>query len=79
MLGAQHEMDSLALMFDGRGLVDESYKDGSGSEHGIYQTYKLALYLYPLRATGTYCYREEHPLFRSQGPDGGFHTGNDQT
>jgi hypothetical protein len=42
--GVQHEMDCLTLMFDGRGLVDESYKDGSGSEHGIYQTYKLALY-----------------------------------
>jgi len=29
----------------GRGLADESYKDGSVSEHGIYQTYRLALYL----------------------------------
>jgi len=35
------------------GLVDESYKDGSGSEHGIYETYKLALYLYALQATPT--------------------------
>ena len=51
--GAQHEMDCLSLMFDGRGLVDEAYKDGSGSEHGIYQTLKLALYLYALQATGT--------------------------
>ena len=42
--GARHEMDCLNTMFDGRGLVDEAYKDGSGSEHGIYQTYKLALY-----------------------------------
>jgi hypothetical protein len=72
-------MDFLTLMFDGRGLVDESYKDGSGSEHGIYQTFKLALYLYALQATGTYYYGAESNLFRSQGPDGGFHTGYDQT
>jgi hypothetical protein len=66
-------------MFDGRGMVDEPYKDGSGSEHGIYQTYKLALYLYALqKISGTYSYGEEESLFRSQGPDGGFHTGYDQ-
>jgi hypothetical protein len=47
--GAQHEMECLNLMFDGKGMVDEAYKDGSGSEHGIYQTYKLALYFYALR------------------------------
>ncbi len=39
-------------MFDGRGLVDESYKDGSGSKHRIYQTYKVALYLYTPQTTG---------------------------
>ena len=39
---------------------------------------KLALYLYALRATGTYYYGEEDNLFRLQGPDGGFHTGYDQ-
>jgi hypothetical protein len=76
--GVQHEMDCLALMFDGRGMADEAYKDGSGSEHGIYQTYKLALYLYARQASGTYYYREENNLFRSQGPDGGFHTGYDE-
>ncbi len=76
--GVQHEMDCLALMFDGRGLVDEPYKDGTVSEHGIYQTYKLALYLYALQVTGSYYYGEEDNLFRSQGPDGGFHTGYDQ-
>ena len=53
-------------------------KDGSGVEHGIYQTYKLVLYLYALQATGTYYYGEEDNLFQSQGPDGGFHTGYDQ-
>jgi len=66
-------------MFDSIGMVDEAYKDGSGSEHGIYQAYKLALYLYALQATGTYYYGEEQNLFRSQGPDGGFHAGYDQT
>jgi hypothetical protein len=40
-------------MFDGRGLVDEVYKDGSSSEHGIYQAYKLALYLYSLQKLST--------------------------
>src|SRR5712692_4850762 len=72
-------MDCLAITFDGRGIVDEAYKDGSGSEHGIYQTYKLALYLYALqKVSGTYNYGEEENLFRSQGPDSGFHTGCDQ-
>jgi hypothetical protein len=65
-------------MFGGRGMVDEPYKDGSGSEHGIYQTYKLALYLYAVqKISGIYCHGEEN-LLRTQGPDGGFHTGNDQ-
>ena len=71
-------MARLAIMFDSRGLVDESYMDGSVSEHGIYQTYKLALYLFALQA-GTYYYGEEDNLFRSQGPDAGLHTGHDQT
>src|SRR6266487_579651 len=65
-------------MFDSIGMVDEAYKDGSGSEHGIYQAYKLALYLYALQATGSYYYGEESNFFRSQGPHGGFHTGYDQ-
>src|SRR2546422_7469984 len=60
----------------GRGLADEPYKDRS--EEGIYQTYKLALYLYALQATGTYYYGEEDNIFRLQGPGGGFHTGYDQ-
>jgi len=76
--GAQHEMDCLTAMFDGRGMVDEAYKDGSAMERGIYQTYKLALYIYAQqKISGTYFYGEEN-LFRLQGPDGGFHTGYDQ-
>jgi len=76
--GAQHEMDCLTSMFDGKGIVDEAYKAGSAGEDGIYQTYKLALYLYALqKISGTYFYGEEN-LFRLQGPDGGFHSGYDQ-
>ena len=76
--GAQHEMDCLTAMFDGRGMVDEAYKDGLAMEHGIYQSYKLALYIYAQqKISGTYFYGEEN-LFRLQGPDGGFHTGYDQ-
>jgi len=48
------------------------------SEHGIYQAYKLALYLYTLQAPGTYYSGEEQILLRSKDPDGGFRTGYDQ-
>ncbi len=41
--GVQREMDCLNVMFDGYGIADEAYKDGSASEHGIYQTYKPEL------------------------------------
>jgi hypothetical protein len=59
--------------------VDEAYKEISGSEHGIYQTYKLALYSYALqKVSGSHYYGQEDNLYRSQGPDGGFHTGYDQ-
>ena len=76
--GEQHKMDCLTTMFDGRGMVDEAYKAGSAMDHGIYQTYKLALYIYALqKISGTYFYGEEN-LLRLQGPDGGFHTGYDQ-
>ena len=65
-----HEMERLA---------DEPYKDRPGSEHGIYQTYKLALHQYALlKLSSMHYYGEENNLFRSQGPDGGFHTGYDQ-
>jgi len=60
-------------------LVDDAYKRGSSSEHGICQAYKLALYQYALQKPGAYHYGEEENLFRSQGPDGGFHTAYDQT
>jgi hypothetical protein len=76
--GVQHQMDCLAVMFDGHGMVDEPYKDGTGLEHGIYETYKLALYLYALQTTSAYYFGEQDILLRSQGLDGGFHTGYDQ-
>jgi hypothetical protein len=77
--GSQHEMDCLATMFDGRGMVDEPYKGGSTGERGIYQTFKLALYLYGLqKISRSYFYGLEDNLLRLQGPDGGFHTGYDQ-
>ena len=46
--GVRHEMACPNVMFDGYGVANEAYKDGSASEHGIYQTYKLALYIYSL-------------------------------
>ena len=49
-------------------VVDEVYEDGFGSEHGIYQTYKLALYLYALQATGIYSYGSEENVFRLLSP-----------
>jgi hypothetical protein len=78
--GTQHEMDCLSLMFDGKGLADEAYKNTSAPEHGIYQTYKLALYYYSLHnVSNTYYYPgETDGILRMQGPDGGFHTGYDQ-
>jgi hypothetical protein len=33
-------MARLAIILDGRVLVDEAYEDGSGAEHGIYRTCK---------------------------------------
>lgn len=76
---ARREIDCLNLMFDGFGLVDEAYKDGSTVQHGIYQTLNLALYTYALQKISTTYYSSNvDNLLRTQGPDGGFHTGYDQ-
>lgn len=78
--GARHEMDCLAIMYDGRGMADEAYKGGPFTQYGLYQTYKLALYIYALlKVSGSFFYAGEWSLLRSQGPDGGFHTGYDQS
>ena len=37
----QRERDFLTVLFDDRGLVDEAYKDGSGSEYGFSRTTSL--------------------------------------
>lgn len=80
MTGARDEMDCLSIMYDGRGMADEAYKGGPFIQSGLYQTYKLALYIYALqKVSGSYFYGDEGSLLRSQGPDGGFHTGYDQS
>jgi hypothetical protein len=77
--GVQHQYNCLNQMIDSHGIADEPYKDGDPSEHGIYQTLKTALYLYSIHLqtrhipTGLL-----DALLRTQGPDGGFHTGYDQ-
>ena len=71
-------MDCLNVMFDGYDMADEAYKAGSASEHGIYQTYELALYFYALqKLSDSHEYGADENLLRMQGPDGGFHAGYD--
>ena len=70
--------DYVNVMFDGRGLVDEPYQNGPPGELGIYQTYKLALYIHlQSKQYGVYPGLVER-LLRMQGPEGGFHTGYDE-
>ncbi len=77
--GVQHQYDCLNQMGDSHGIVDEPYKDGDPSEHGIYQTLKTALYQYTIHLqTHPLPIGLEDTLLRTQGPDGGFHTGYDQ-
>jgi hypothetical protein len=74
--GTQHEMDCLNKMYDGRGIVDEAYNSTSSSEYGVYQTYKLALYLYALyNINHTINYTALDTLIATQGPGLGFYTG----
>jgi hypothetical protein len=74
--GTQHEMDCLNKMYDGRGIADEAYNSTTSSEHGVYQTYKLALYLYALyNISHTYNFTTIDTLLFTQGPGNGFHTG----
>jgi hypothetical protein len=58
-------MDCLALLFDCRGLVDEGYMEGSGSEHEIYRTYNLDSTSTPSRNSQTTCYYEGDALVNS--------------
>lgn len=71
-------MANLNIMFDGQGLVDEPYQNGNPSEQGIYQTFKLALYIHVLTKQGIPVYPGLlGRLLRMQNPEGGFHTGYD--
>ncbi len=66
----------LNTMWDGKGMVDEPFKNGSG----IYQTYKDALYLLVLtRLSMAIPAGLADSFLRMQGPDGGFHTGYSST
>jgi hypothetical protein len=74
--GTQYEMDCLNRMYDGRGIVDEAYNSTMSTEYHVYQTYKLALYLYALyNISHTYKYTAIDSLLLTQGPGLGFYTG----
>lgn len=74
--GAQHEMNCLNKMYDGRGIVDEAYNSTGSSEYHVYQTYKLALYLDALyNISHTYNYTGIDTLLLTQGPGQGLYTG----
>lgn len=75
--GTSEMVENLSIMFDRQGLVDEPYQNGPPGELGIYQTYKLALYIHlQAKQYGVYPGLVER-LLRMQGPEGGFHTGYD--
>ncbi len=66
----------LNTMWDGKGMVDEPFKNGLG----VYQTYKDALYLLVLtRLSMAIPTGLADVILRMQGPDGGFHTGYSST
>jgi len=76
MTGTQHEMDCLNKMYDGRGVIDEAYNSTASSEYHVYQTFKLALYLYALyNISHTYNFTAIDTLLLTQGPGLGFYTG----
>jgi hypothetical protein len=69
-------MDCLNKMYDGRGIVDEAYNSTGSSEYHVYQTYKLALYLYAVyNISHIYNFTAIDTLLLTQGPDLGFYTG----
>ena len=68
----------LNRMWDANGLVDDSFKNGTNGEKGVYQTFKDALYLLALLKTSqTRPANLEQKILNMQGPDGGFNTGYD--
>ncbi len=76
--GASAMLETLNIMFDGQGLVDEPYQNGTPSERGVYQTFKLALYILVLTKQGIPVYPGPlERLLTMQDTDGGFRTGYD--
>ena len=75
--GTQHEMGCLNKMYDGIGIVDEAYNSTTSSQYGVYQTYKLALYLYAQNNI-SHAFNSsdvEILLQPPPGPGNGFYTG----
>ena len=63
-----------ASFFNGTGFADQQFNHGSS--HGIYQTYKLALYIYTSRLLSQPVNQAAlATLLRMQAPNGGFYSG----
>ncbi len=76
--GALEMVRVLDGMWDGTGFADEPFKNGGPGERGVYQTFKVALYiLVRTRLSLPVSSEALGVLLRMQGPDGGFHTGYD--
>ena len=76
---ALRELSLLNWMYDGHGIQDDVFRFSTKpEEHGIYQTFKSALYMLTLAKTGQKIPSGLVSTLRSmQGPDGGFYTGYD--
>ena len=76
---ALHELTLLNWMYDGHGIQDDVFRFSTKpEEHGIYQTFKSALYVLALAKTHQKISSELVWTLRSmQGSDGGFYTGYD--
>ncbi len=79
--GAASVYDLAAKDLDGNGIADKAFSDKASNSSGIYQTYKLALYVY-----ATYCLgfqqdkasdlqTVENAMLSLQGTSGGFASG----
>jgi len=65
-----------ASFFNGTGFADLQFTSPAGSSHGIYQTYKLALYIYTSRLLSQPVNQAALAmLLKMQAPDGGFYSG----
>lgn len=75
--GTSEMVENLNIMFDGQGMVDEPYQNGPPGELGIYQIYKLALYIHLQARQNRVQPGLVERLLRMQGTGGGLHTGYD--